>query len=75
MSRHPYAAQWWLFFAAMILLSGAAVASVDPSKLIVAVTVQACIVAGSFIAGFCYRQRLHQLGREPKLRAFRRMLQ
>jgi hypothetical protein len=74
-SDYPYAAQWPLFtaFCALMTVLALAVAASGNSAIIASGS-QAAATAGMFISGFCYRERLRQLGKEPNLRVFRQML-
>jgi hypothetical protein len=69
-----YAAQWWFFSIFITVLAGGVLVSAGAADWIVAITGQVCVLAGMFIAGFCYRERLTQLRRSPRWRAFQRML-
>ncbi len=69
-----YASRWLgytVFSSVMALI----LLTADPAAeraFVVAAGIVATV--GLFISGFCYRERLRQLDREPRLKAFRRML-
>jgi hypothetical protein len=73
-AKASYASQWWLFTGFFGLLAGGTLASASGGLWIVAAVIVACVHAGMFIAGFCYRERLRQLGSDPRWGFFRRML-
>lgn len=71
--KQTYAAQWSFFTIFMVVIAGGPLVSANADQMIIAASGQGCVLAGTFIAGFCYRERLTQLGRSPRWKAFRRM--
>jgi hypothetical protein len=70
----PYAAQWPFFTAFCAVMAALVVAGARPGIAIQLFGAQLSAFGGMFIAGFCYRERLLQRDRQPRLRWFRRML-
>ena len=70
----PYARQWPGFVCFCVMLAPGALFQAHSGSVFIAAIIQIGVLLGIFIAGFCYRERLVQSGREPRLRMFRRML-
>ena len=73
-SDEPYAAQWSVLATGSVVfgLANAIQASADTRAF--AIGIQVVTLAFTFVAGFCYRERLRQMNREPRWRIFRRTL-
>ena len=73
-SRGSYAAQWPIFASIGVFMAAMAVSQTEADFAAVTVAVVGCSALLMFLAGFTYRERLRQLGREPRLRWFQRMI-